>query len=449
LGPKSTILYLSIPTVANLGSCSICTYVDPGFYAQSTPLIGLQSDLNTTYVDANLFIIVVILILAIVLTSLILIFVKTRQKQRVDAFLESILHTSLNGIMCLKAVREKGKIIDFRVTFVNRAILKYLHLPSKNIIGKSVFDLNPMVREEGILQRYIDVTEKGQPDKFERKIGKKWFYVLLAKLEDGVTASFYNITDLKTAQQRLHSKVLELENTNLELEQFAYVTSHDLQEPLRKINMFADLLQKENSNPENAFHLGSIIRASNRMKILILKLLEYTRLKHTYKQFQNVDLNQIIRDLTLLYEDKLYEQKGRITTTDLPVIEAVPLQIYTLFDNLVNNALKFSKDGVPIHIDISWEEVRPDYVHDHPYLNSSLQYIKIVVRDNGKGFPQDYAEQIFKIFQKLESSVVDDDVGIGLAMCHKIVKLHSGHIYATSSPSEGSGFNLLLPRFQP
>jgi light-regulated signal transduction histidine kinase (bacteriophytochrome) len=281
--------------------------------------------------------------------------------------------------------------------------------------------------------------------RFERRIGEQFFIVLLAKFNDGVVGSFYNITDLKATEEKLNLKIQELQNINLELEQFAYVTGHDLQEPLRKINMFADMVLKSSlPGDHNHFHLSSIIRNVRRMDKLIAKLSEYTRLAANQSMFRRVDLNQTIRDLLRPYDEMMTQCNIVLTYDPLPEVWGIPVQIHTLFDNLIGNAIKFSRSGEQCVIHINNCIAPQENVSANPNLNPKLQYTEIIFQDNGSGFDQKHAEKIFRIFQQLEKSA-GDDVGIGLSVCLKIVRGHNGDMFAVSTTGEGSRFHIFLP----
>jgi signal transduction histidine kinase len=415
------------------------------YVAQVQPGIGIGDNFKTTYLNTDLFITIIVMIIGILVGMFLLTKIRTKQKREAEAFLESILHTTVSGIMSLKAVRANGQINDFKITFANRSILQFLHTTEDEISKKSLLQLNPLVTEEGIFEKYKEVTESGKTLRFQRTIGQHVFYVLVAKLNDGVTASFYNISDLKETEQKLNAKIQELENINLELEQFAYVTSHDLQEPLRKINMFADIMLQASTEKENYFHLSSIIRCAGRMRKLIQKLSEYSKIRNNNFMFRQVDLNEIIRELLQVYEDKMLQYNTALVVSNLPIVYGIPLQIYTMFDNLINNAIKFSKTGARCIIQISGSEPHSSTLYQNENLNRQLRYAEIVFKDNGTGFDPAYADKIFGIFQQLERRATTEDVGIGLALCLKIARVHQGDIYAVSTLQEGSEFHIFLP----
>jgi PAS domain S-box-containing protein len=242
----------------------------------------------------------------------------------------------------------------------------------------------------------------------------------------------------------------ELAKSNNDLEQFAYVASHDLQEPLRKIRIFAGMVEELLDDPEKAHHyLGKICASSERMMTLVQDLLNFSRLNRTGQPLADVDLNGVLQHILNDLELVIHEKQAVLTSQDLPKIKGEPLQLYQLFYNIINNALKFSNPHVPPHIAISIRTLPPEEVGLHTGLNPSLEYVEILLKDNGIGFAQQYAEQIFTIFQRLNDRQAYTGTGIGLALCKKIVTNHHGHIYAVSEEAAGAAFYVILPRMLP
>ncbi|MBO9200964.1 MULTISPECIES: PAS domain S-box protein [Niastella] len=264
-----------------------------------------------------------------------------------------------------------------------------------------------------------------------------------------------DITDQKKANDDLEKMVLartselltsnsELEKSNHELEQFAYIASHDLQEPLRKIQTFADLV-KEHLNDREVIekYFTKISSSAKRMSTLINDVLNYSRLTKTGEQFQKTDLNQVLNDVLSDYELLIEQKQASVTYNNLPVIKGIPLQLHQLFANLVSNSLKFSENK-PI-INISSKILPPSEVHNYPKLHEGNEYVQISFSDNGIGFEQQYAEQIFIIFQRLNNMRSYSGTGIGLALCKKIVDHHDGAITTKSAPGMGATFTIILP----
>jgi two-component system CheB/CheR fusion protein len=277
----------------------------------------------------------------------------------------------------------------------------------------------------------------------------------------GFIGSCVDIHDQKMNEEALERRVSDrtaalleantiLQQRNNELEQFAYVTSHDLQEPLRKIRIFVDMLQKQEelvgAGKERLEPLSRIRSSADRMAQLIKDLLSYSRLGIADNPFIPTDLNTIVltalRDFDLLIE----ETKARVQVMPLPIIEAIPLQMNQLFYNLIGNALKFSRSGVAPVLRIFSQRLNPTDLARYPNLDQGLTYHKIVVQDNGIGFQQEFVDKIFVIFQRLNSKERFPGTGIGLAICRKIVQNHRGEIQAFGKEGEGAEFHLILPQ---
>ncbi|MET0300307.1 MAG: ATP-binding protein, partial [Flavitalea sp.] len=247
------------------------------------------------------------------------------------------------------------------------------------------------------------------------------------------------------------TKELELANaqlarSNAELEQFAYVTSHDLQEPLRKIQMFSSILIGKSKSNEGALeYTRKISDSAKRMTSLITDLLDYSRLSQHDPAFSKIDLNKTIRNISLDFELLIEQKKGAINCGTLAVVPGIPAQINQLFYNLIGNALKFAEPGRPPVINITGGLLTTSKRAQHPELDQSKDYFEVNVSDNGIGFEQQYAERIFVVFQRLNVSPDYSGHGIGLAICSKIIANHNGVIYAKSSPGEGAVFTVILP----
>lgn len=255
-------------------------------------------------------------------------------------------------------------------------------------------------------------------------------------------------TTEKRVQERtaeIKSANFNLQRSNAELEQFAYITSHDLQEPLRKIRTFTEMLEASlgSISSKSKGYLDKIAASSTRMRKLIKDILHYSRLIAPNETFTRVDLHAVIWQVVDDFELMIREKNAKINIQQLPVIEANPLQINQLFSNLISNALKFNTGDEPV-IDVTVTMLDKDAQLPEG-LNPSLSYCLIEFRDNGIGFDQQYAEQIFTIFQRLHTKHEYAGTGIGLALCRKIVLNHHGSINAYSENGEGATFRITLP----
>lgn len=249
-------------------------------------------------------------------------------------------------------------------------------------------------------------------------------------------------------ERRVKERTHALEMSNSELEQFAHVSSHDLQEPLRKIRTFADLLKNAayaDVNDDAKRYIDKITSTAERMSNSLRSLLQYTRLD-SEKSEVPVDINEVISHIMQDLEVVVSHKKARIQCYDLPVVIGVQIQLQQLFYNLVNNALKFSKKDQPPVITISAADTPPEIVEKFTELNRYKNYSTITVTDNGIGFDQQHAEKIFSIFKRLHPKTEYEGTGIGLSIVKKVVRNHGGVIIVNSKSGEGTSFQIILPR---
>jgi len=254
-----------------------------------------------------------------------------------------------------------------------------------------------------------------------------------------IAAANYNLKEANT----------DLARVNENLEQFAYVASHDLQEPLRKIRMFTSLLAERSAKILDApsqLYLAKVTESADRMTRLITDILNFSKVTALETLFEQTDLNLVLQSVLKDLELLITQKNGQVNCDmAMPVLAAVPVQMNQLFYNLVGNALKFTRKEVPPVIDIRSVLLTSGEVAGYSHLHPDNEYYKITVRDNGIGFDQQFARQIFTIFQRLHSRDKYDGTGIGLALCQTIVKQHHGTIFAESLPGVGTAFHIILP----
>lgn len=239
-----------------------------------------------------------------------------------------------------------------------------------------------------------------------------------------------------------------LQQSNSELEQFAYVASHDLQEPLRKIITYADMLSTGLSGKlarEAQGYLDKISRCSQRMQQLIQDLLDISRVDISKEKFVKTDLKAILEDVVQDFDHLISEKGAQLRVGLLPVIEAVPAQVKQLFHNLLSNALKFTSSSRKPLIELSSRQLPKMETGKRPSLDKTRAYYEILFKDNGIGFNPAFAEQVFVIFQRLHPKEKFPGTGIGLALCKKIVVNHGGEIWAEPEDKKGTVFHIVLP----
>lgn len=256
-----------------------------------------------------------------------------------------------------------------------------------------------------------------------------------------------DVTDEVLVSLSLEQQNLELEASNKELLAFNYVASHDLQEPLRKIQTFVSRLsdkEYDNLSDNGKEFMGRINNSVERMRILIDDLLQYSRTTKLEKVFEETDLNELLENAKSDSQQAIDEKKAIIQNEKLPKIMVIPFQIQQLFANLIGNSLKYSKENVAPKIKISCKTVIAAEEEAIP-KNTKEKFYKITFKDNGIGFEQEYAEKIFVLFNRLHNKNEYAGTGIGLAICKKIVENHKGFIIAEAKPNAGATFTVYLP----
>jgi len=253
--------------------------------------------------------------------------------------------------------------------------------------------------------------------------------------------------ELTATNEELNESNDRLLHSNEELAQYAYVASHDLQEPLRKIRMFSGMLGgKDNLPDDHRVLISKISQSSERMTLLIRDLLEFSRLLKSDMAMKPVNIADIIQAVADDFELTIIEKQAKIDIGEMPVIEAVSLQMNQLFYNLLSNALKFTSPHVKPLIQVRCEPIA--LVEAEQYVLKPLRgsnYFKIAFSDNGIGFETKYSEQIFEVFKRLHGKDLYPGSGIGLALCRRIVTNHNGALYTESEPGKGTTFYIILP----
>jgi len=357
--------------------------------------------------------------------------------------------------------------LDGLIIYSNSYFSKLMNVPNEKVTGSYIFDYIAGESHQQF-REYFDLALQGS-SKTEIMLCAKNknipVYVSLTNLQPQLATIGMIVTDLSEKKQneqliKIHAETLwkknvELEHLNKSLDQFASIASHDLQEPLRKIQTFTALLKRQCNKTlaeESNELIDKIKRSSERMSLLINDVLNFSRIVHIENMFVKTDLNQILSNTLKDFDLLILEKDASVRVENLPVVEAIPSQINQLFYNLVGNALKFAKIGKPASITISSrilpsEEAENDF-NSRFNLDKQLSYSEISFKDNGIGFEQQFAEQIFSIFERLNNQEQYSGTGIGLALCQKIVQQHHGGIRAEAKENDGAIFYILLPLTQ-
>ncbi len=287
-------------------------------------------------------------------------------------------------------------------------------------------------RGETVRDAEMTIVAKGQPSRYILAASCPFFDAQRNLL--GAVAVMRDITQRKQAESNMVAMMKNLRASNQDLEQFAYVASHDMQEPLRMVSNYMQLLKKryqDKLDPEADEFIGYAVDGAVRMKQLIDSLLEYSRVQSRQKPFEPVDLNQVLSRVLRDLEGRVLETGANITAGPLPQVIGDALQLGLVFQNLIGNALKFSGDKSP-EAHIAAEELSKHW--------------KITVRDNGIGIEPQYQDRIFKIFQRLHSRSEYPGTGIGLAVCRRVIERHGGETGVESEFGKGSSFWFTLPK---
>ncbi|CCG99247.1 multi-sensor signal transduction histidine kinase [Fibrella aestuarina BUZ 2] len=364
-------------------------------------------------------------------------------------------------------------------TFANDFYIQLVDRSRDQLIGRPFLDAFPELVEQGFGPQLDQILQTGKPFvitegsvtvKRHGQLAEGYFNYSFHPFTDingntmGVIMAAQEVTDsvlarqqIEESEQRLERLVAErtmalnqlnadLERSNLDLMQFASVASHDLKEPLRKVEAFSNLLAMSLAGKlekEEAQHFERIIRAVARMQSLVDDVLRFSKLSKQDAQFEPVDLTIVLSRILEDLDIRIQERNAQVRVDTLPVIQAIPGQMHQLFQNLISNALKFAGDRPPL-IAIQNCPVTGT-VRETFGLADSVSYVMLKVTDNGIGFSMKYADKIFGMFQRLNNKGDYPGTGIGLAICRRIVENHHGFIVADSQPNQGASFTILLP----
>jgi len=288
---------------------------------------------------------------------------------------------------------------------------------------------------------FVDLFEKTR----QLRLQEQKLIAMNKKLQDEIKEREATEVRIRELNEELLQNITHLENANQELDRFAFMASHDLQEPLRKIRMFSDLVYTRNESllpPAGKEHLLKIQKAASRMQTLIQDILMFSRISTLKEPFASVDLNLLIEELRVEMSESIQEKNAEFIVDRLPSIRCNPRLMMMLFHNLFSNALKYSRKDVAPVIRITFEISN---TKSGRISTPSEKYCRIFVEDNGIGFDQQYADLIFGMFKRLHHHTEYEGTGIGLTLCKKIAEVHNGTISARSRLGKGSTFIVSVP----
>jgi len=348
---------------------------------------------------------------------------------------------------------------DGLIVYTNNCFYELLQLPYEKVAGAFIHDFIHAGSKEQFAALFAEALNGKTKGEINLQVNGKIIpvYISLTSLQPKLPTVGIIFTDLTEKkkheeiilkyQKDLEAKNAELVRTNAELASFTFVASHDLQEPLRKIQGFSNrILDKEykNFSPATQDYFQRITNASKRMQNLITSLLNYSRTNTAEIVYTPTDLNVILEEVKNNLSELFEEHYEILKTSSLPVLDVIPYQFSQLLFNILTNSIKYKKENVDPVIKISASIAKANELqNEEASLHSA--YWKITIADNGIGFEPQYGEKIFELFQRLHGRYEYEGTGIGLAICKKIVQNHHGFINAWAEPGIGSVFNIFLP----
>jgi PAS domain S-box-containing protein len=347
---------------------------------------------------------------------------------------------------------------DGLIVYTNTYFCGFLGLPYEKVVGTEIFDYIADDSKDTFKHLFTNALNRTAKGEINLMINGSVtpVYVSLTSLQPHLPTIGMITTDLtekkKMEMERIHNekvlaaKNIELQNQNAELASFSYIASHDLQEPLRKIQAFTSrILEKES----NAFsqsgldYFSRIVEAAARMQKLIEALLNYSRTNTTAIVLNPTDLNIVLEDVKNDLKDEIETHNVIIESEKLPTLNIFPLQFHQLFSNIISNAIKYHKPGIQPEIRITQNLISSTVLDEDAVPGS--KFWKISIQDNGIGFAPEHKNKIFDLFQRLHGKDEYEGTGIGLAICKKIMQNHHGFIKAEGKQNEGATFHIYVP----
>lgn len=386
---------------------------------------------------------------------------RTKALERANILIEKqadqlrfVTNSALAAIGLYSIVRNEttGDVVDLRYELINQQALHMAGKQSTELIGRTMLEVFPNMPSTPIWARYMELAQTGIPLQFHNHYTENgadiWYQVQGVRQDERLVLSFLDITELKRTQFQLEALNKDLREANSNLQQFAFVASHDLQEPLRKIQSFGTLLQEQYADRlgEGADLIQRMRSASERMSVLIKDLLTFSRITTHQQDAREIPLNQVISRVIDDLDVSINEASATLQIDPMPTVKGEESQLRQLFQNLLSNALKFRQSDRPLRIRIRAQLVTETQLPTHVKPTRQVDtYHLISIEDNGIGFDEMYLDRIFQVFQRLHTKSKYAGTGIGLAIVQKVVANHGGAITARSEPGIGSTFFIYFP----
>ncbi|MES2397185.1 MAG: PAS domain S-box protein [Bacteroidota bacterium] len=391
---------------------------------------------------------------------------QNEEKEKRTAEISRFFQHATEGIL---VVNEQGEIIKINLSaeklfgyekneLLGKKIEKLVpkRFSKKHVAHRNDFNRHPQARSMGIGLELSGLKKDGKEFPVEISLNpystSKGNFVIAYIMDITIRKKAETLVIQKTkaleqSNIAIERKNVALEKINKELEAFTFVSSHDLQEPMRKIKNFASVLLKEEEkqlSDEGKNYLRRMYRTANGMQDLIENLLRYSRVKTAERKFEKIDLSIIIDEVKKDFEELIHYKKAVIEVSNLGELNVIRFQFRQLIQNLIDNSLKFSKQGIPPHIKIK-SKIAPGIKLKNEKLTPEINYCHITYTDNGIGFDPQYNERIFEILQRLHSKEKYKGAGLGLATCKRIIENHNGIITATGKLNKGARFDIYIP----